>query len=352
MVAIKAAQANAFITKPPANVSAVLLFGSDPGLVSERSQRLAALLAGRETPAGEVLRLDDTDLDEDTGRLAIELQTRPMFSGRKIIRATAGRRITGALLKSIINDGPLEGIIIVEAGNLKPDDTLRATFESHAQAVAIGCYPDTQADLENVVIETLTPLKMTLDADARQALMSRLGADRSLSRAEIEKLALFVMPRTLITADDVDAIVGDAADLALERIAQAAASGRAEAAVTDYGRAIASGENAQVIIAVVQRYFLKLHRVRSDIESGASLEDALRAIRPPLHFKQRDAFAAEVRRWQRSALDQALKRISEAALAARRSSALEDVLAERMVLGLAALAGQNQAASQGAARRR
>ncbi|MBX9683139.1 MAG: DNA polymerase III subunit delta [Hyphomicrobium sp.] len=352
MVALKAAQATSFLAKPPANVSAILFFGSDPGLVSERSQKLATLLAGRESPAGEVLRLDDSDLDEDSGRLAIELQTRPMFSGRKIVRATAGRRITGALIKSILADGPLEGVLIVEAGNIKPDDALRATFEKHPDALAIGCYPDTQGDLESLIIDVLAPLKMTLDRDARALLLGRLGADRSLSRAEIEKLALYAMPRPLITADDVDAIVGDAADLALERIAEAAARGEAAAAVTDYGRALASGENAQAIIAVAQRYFLKLHRVRSDLDNGTSLDNALRAVRPPLHFKQRDAFAAQVRMWSRVSLDAALKRIADAALAARRSSALEDVLAERMLLGLAALASQSQAAGQGAARRR
>lgn len=348
MVAIKPAQASTFLTKPPQTLTAALFFGTDPGSISERSQRLAALLAARENPAGEVLRLGDSDLDEDNGLLAVELQTRPMFSGRKIIRAIAGRRINSALIKSILAEGPLEGVLIVEAGNLKPDDSLRALFENHPNAVAIGCYPDTQADLEGLVIDVLTPLKMTIEADARQILMSRLGADRSLSRAEVEKLALYAMPRSLITAEDVDAIVGDAADLALEKIAIAAAQGRAEAAITDYGRALASGENAQVIIGVAQRYFMKLHRVRSDVEMGANIDDVMRSLRPPLHFKQRDAFAADVRRWTRSSLDQALKRIAEAALAARRSSALEDVLCERMLLGLAALAGQ----THGAARRR
>ena len=93
-----------------------------------------------------------------------------------------------------------------------------------------------------------------------------------------------------ITADEIETIVGDAADLALERIAEAAAGGRAAAAVTDYGRAIASGESAQAIILITQRYFLKLHRVRGDLDGGRSLDDALRAMRPPLHFKQRDAF--------------------------------------------------------------
>jgi DNA polymerase III subunit delta len=350
MVAVKAANANAFVKSPPATATAYLFFGSDPGLVSERAGVLAKMLAARENPAGEVLRLDDTNLDEDTGRLAVELQTRPMFSGRKIVRATAGRRITAQLLKSLVTDGPLEGLLIVEAGNLKPEDALRALFEGAASAAAIPCYPDTGADLGALIADVLQGFKIAIESDARTLLISRLGADRTLSRNEIEKLALYAQGRASITVDDVEAIVGDAADLALERITEAAASGNAAAAITDYGRAITSGESAQAVILITQRYFLKLHKLRSDVDGGQSLDDALRALRPPVHFKQRDALTAQVRNWSRARLDQALKRIAEAAKAARLSSALEETLGERLILALAAMAQPRL--SEGAARRR
>jgi DNA polymerase III subunit delta len=349
MVAIKAPQAAAFLKAPPANIAAVLFFGTDPGLVSERAQFLGQLIAARESPAGEVLRLDETDLEDDAGRVTVELQTRPMFSGRKIIRVTAGRRINAQYLKPILDMAPLEGFLIVEAGNLKPDDALRALFEGQLSVAAVACYPDTAADIDGLINDVLASHKMRIGGDARALLQSRLGADRSLSRAEIEKLALYASGRGEITADDIEAIVGDAADLALERIAEAAAGGRAGDAIADYGRAIASGESAQAIILITQRYFLKLHRVRGDLDGGRSLDDALRSMRPPLHFKQRDAFAAQVRNWSRASLDAALGRIAESAKAARLSSQLEDTLGERLVLALSAMA--SAPASRAAGRR-
>ena len=176
-------------------------------------------------------------------------------------------------------------------------------------------------------------------------MQSRLGADRTLSRAEIEKLAIFCLGQSPITVDKVESIVGDAADLALERIAEAAAEGRTQAAVTDFGRAIASGENAQTIILITQRYFLKLHKIRSDVDAGQRLDDALKAMRPPLFFKQKDAFARQVRRWTRPQLDQALRRIAEAAKAARLSSVIEDILAERLILSLSLMATAVSSAS-------
>lgn len=351
MVAIKAPRAAAFLKSPPVNMAAALFFGTDLGLVSERAGALAKLIAARETPAGEILRIDETDLDDDSGRITTELQTRPMFSGRKIIRVTAGRRINAQYLKPIVDQAPLEGFLIVEAGNLKPDDALRALFEGLPSLAAVACYPDTAADIDSLINDVLSAHKMRISNDARTLLQARLGADRALSRAEIEKLALYAAGRGEITPEDIEAIVGDAADLALERIAEAAATGRAVDAITDYGRAIASGESAQAIILITQRYFLKLHRVRGDLDGGRSLDEALRYLRPPLHFKQRDAFAAQVRIWSRVSLDAALVRISEAAKAARLSSQLEDTLGERLILALSAMAAPNRAGSSAARRR-
>lgn len=349
MVAIKTQSAAAFLSAPPKGMTAALFFGTDPGLVAERAATLAKTLAAREDPPGEIVRLDDESLAEDEGRIAIELQTRPMFASRRIIRAIAGRRINAALLKPVLSGGPLEGLLIVEAGNLKPDDALRQLFEKQPAAAAVACYPDSAADIDGLITEVLDGFGLKIDRDARLMLMSRLGADRSLSRAEIDKLALYGLGRSTITVDDVDAIVGDAAELAVERIVDAAARGEQAAAMSDYGRALAAGENAQAMIAVMQRHFLKLHKARGDIDNGSSQDDVLRAIRPPLHFKQRDNFAASLRIWTRPALDQALKRIAETAEAARLSSRLADTYGERLILALSAMA---QAAMRGAARRR
>lgn len=328
---------------PPASLAAVLFFGTDPGMVAERGGAIARYFAEREDPKGDVVRIDDSELDGDAGRVLTELQTRPMFAGRQIVRVTAGRKINAAFLKDVLAQAPLEGFLVVEAGNLKPDDALRQLFEKNAQTAAVACYPDSAADIETLISEVLAAHGLKIDHEARGLLQSRLGADRALSRAEIEKLALYAADKKEIGVDDVDAIVGDAADLALERIAEAAASGRAETALSDYGRAIASGENAQVIILIVQRYFLKLHRVRSELDSGRSLDEALRSLRPPLHFKQRDSFSSQVRQWPGRALDAALGRIAETAKSARLSSQLEETLGERLVLALSAMAAPRPA---------
>lgn len=332
MVAVKAHQAEAFLKPPGPKVPAILFYGTDAGLVSERAARLAKLMAERD--AGEIIRLDDVDLEAAPDRLAVEVQTLPMFGGSKVVRAIAGRRINAASLKSLVGEA-LAATLIVEAGNLRPTDTLRALFEKSPQAAAVACFPDEAHDLETVIRETLKARGLSIAPDARELLLARVGADRALSRGEVEKLALYAAGQSQVEAADVEAIVGDASEMAIDRVLTATASGNAARAVAELARAVAAGESPQGIIAATQRYFQRLHRIRTEIDTGRSFEDAIRQIRPPIHFKQKGALGQQCRTWSTPALTQALGDIARAAKSARLSGAMEEVITERLLMRLA-----------------
>jgi DNA polymerase III subunit delta len=348
MVAIKAFQAAAFlqtqISTPNAvgAPQAVLFYGSDPGMVSDRASKLARGVAASGTPPGEVIRIDELDLEQDPDRLIVELQTIPMFSGRNVVRATASRRVTAALLKPLIDDGRIEGYLILEAGSLKPDDAIRALFEKSPKAAAVACYPDEARDLDALVREVLTPYKLTITPEAQRLLVSRLGADRALSRGEIEKLALYAYGKARIEEDDVEAAVGDASEQSMDRIILAALAGKGHDAVIAHDRALAAGESAQFVIMSAHRHVQRLHRVRLALDQGKSLDEAIRSLRPPLSMPQKTAVTDLVKGWSLAKLNRALKRIADAQRLARTGTQAgsldEDLISDNLMLDLARLA--------------
>lgn len=342
MVALKSSDLPNFLKSVDKRIECFLLFGTDPGQVADAARTIAHRLAEAENPPGEILRVEDTDLDSDPDRLVVELKTIQMFGGAKIVRTSTGRRVNAQSLASLV-DGGLTGRLVVEASaNLKADDALRVLFEKSPKAAAIACYADSAADLERLIRDVLSAAQQSITADAKQLLIARLGADRALSRAEIEKLSLYAQGRATIDVDDIEAIVGDASEQTIDRIIEHAAAGRAGPAVTEFDRAIAAGENAQVIIGAIQRHFHRLHRVRAAIEAGRSFDDATRALRPPLFFKQKATLQAQIGVWPLDRLSDARARIARALLAARRGGELEDIIAERLLIELGALAGKGR----------
>jgi DNA polymerase-3 subunit delta len=261
-----------------------------------------------------------------------------MFGGRKIVRAIAGRRVNTAQLKPLVEGPSLAGSLIVEAGDLKPTDGLRALFDKSTVGIAIPCYADEARDLSGMIAEVLEATKLTISPEAQQQLMARLGADRALSRSEVDKLALYAARKGTIDIDDVEAVVGDAAELAMDRVVNAAALGQGARALIECDRAFAAGENPQSLIAATQRHLTRLHRTRTAIESGRSLDEVIRNLRPPLHFKQRQAFETQCRQWSAGRLDKALSCVAATAKSARLNASLEAVRAERLLLDVSALA--------------
>ena len=341
MVAIKGS-VETYLKAPPKGISAILFHGNDAGLVSERAAAVAKTIAAQSNPPGEILRIDDPELEHDPDKLAVELGTIPMFGGRKIIRTHQSRRINAATLKSLIEGPPLEGFLVVEAGSLRADEGLRKLFEAAPNAAAIACYADEGAALDGLVREVLAAHKLDIAPDAKRMLIARLGADRGTSRAEIEKLALYALGQPRIEETDVEAIVGDASEMAIDRIVSAAVTGLHSVALVECDKALAAGESAQYVLIASEKQIHRLHRVRMAMESGASIEDALKGLRPPLFFKQRDGFVRQVEMWSSQKLSRALARITDAQRLMRSGGPLgaldEATVVQGVLLDLARLA--------------
>jgi DNA polymerase-3 subunit delta len=332
MVAFKAHTVPGFMKSPDPGCRAVLVYGPDAGLVAERAVALAQIFVKRGKGQTEIVRLDDRDLAEDPARLEVELKTAPMFAAQSVIRVTAGQRLDVPALKALLAT-PSDNALIIEAGNLKPDSGLRKLFDTHKSAVALPCYSDEKFTL-GVIDAELAEAGLSIDRETRDYLLTRLGADQALSRSEVVKLALYAQGGERIEPEDIEAIVGDAAETALDNFAYAVSGGDAKTALTELQRLAAAGTDRSSALSALGRHFIQLHRVASAGGSGGSLEQAAKSLRPPLHYKRAPVFIAQCKRWGVSRLAHALPLIQEAVRRSRRSPDLEGALAERLVLTL------------------
>lgn len=331
MVAVKASAVPAFLRAPDPACRAVLVYGPDAGLVGERAGRMQQIFAGKGEES-ELVRLDERDLAENGGRLEIELRMVPMFASRKVVRVAAGARLDVAGLAAALDEAP-ENALVVEAGNLRPDSALRKLFEKAPFAAALPCYSDDRNTVA-LIDEELAAAGLSIDRDTRRYLLSRLGADQALSRAEVAKLALYAAGKGAVQPGDIDAIVGDSAEVAVETFVFLVSGGETAEALRQLSRIVATGISPHGLFVTLARHFTRLYQVAAARSQGQAMEAALRKVRPPLHFKRKDAFAAHAEQWGAGALLAAMPLIQEASLKARLSPDLEQAHLEQLVLAL------------------
>jgi DNA polymerase-3 subunit delta len=210
---------------------------------------------------------------------------------------------------------------------------LRKLFEGHPTAASVPCYGD-ERSISDLIGEELERAGLSIDAETEAYLATRLGADQALSRAEVAKLALYAAGEGEVSAADIDAVVGDSAEIAVETFVYAVSGGEAKEALSELSRLTAAGSDPQAALSALGRHFLQLHRIAAEQASGGNVEQALRRLRPRPHFKRERAFVAHAKRLGARRLLEALPLIQDTVKQARLNPELERALAEELVLAL------------------
>lgn len=332
MTIIQSGKVDSFLARPPETVNAVLIYGPDRGLVSERATKLAASFAGSTADDLAVTRLTSTDLSEDPGRLTDEATSRGLFGGRRVVRVRPESHQITNQLEPLLDRIDLDTLLIVEAGQIAPNIKMRKLFETGKHCAAIPCYQDTDQDLARILETQIHDAGLTIDNDARTAMIVRLGGDRLASRAEIEKLCLFALGEETITLKHVEAIAGDVSMLALDDLCDAVGLGDLAVADQIIQRLMAGGTSADQIVSSHIRHLLLLHELRAAMDAGGNIKDLIDRRKPPIFFKRKQAITSQVRRWPLSLLNRALELIGEGEQATRRGDALASAAVSHTLL--------------------
>ncbi len=345
MVAVKAADVDAFVARPDPARRVVLVFGPDAGLVAERVRALLASSVDDVNDPFALARLDGEELAAEPSRLTEEALTMPLFGGRRAVWVKPGSRNIAPAVEALLDDALFASAptcrVVIEAGDLRRNAPLRVLCERAKNAAALPCYTDSERDRARLIEQEMRAAGLTLAADARAALIPLLGGDRAASRSEIQKLATFARGRDQISVEDVAAVVSDASALAIEDIVDAAFAGRPGELEVQLGKARIAGTSAGSILFNAQRQLAQLHKWRLAIEGGRAF--SLDAVSPPLPFRRRPNIEAAVKAWTAARLATAMADLAEAVLQSRRNPALADTIAERALLAIAASGRRNAA---------
>jgi DNA polymerase-3 subunit delta len=333
MVAVKAADVDAVLKRPDPRVSCFLVYGPDGGLVSERARALAD---GAVDDALNLVRLGGDDIAADPGRLLDEALSVPMFGGRRAVWVRLGGRTIVPAVTALLEAPAIEARVVLEAGELRRGDKLRALCEKSPRAAALPCYADDDRAMNAVIDTELAAFDLTIAPDARAAMLELMGPDRLLNRQELQKLALYAAGGGRIALSDVEAVVADDGGIAVDVLVDAVFAGdvaTVEAALDALGPGSTAATGPLI---VTLNHALRLYRLRVDVEAGASARAVLERGWASLHFRRKPVVEAALGRLSLARLAGLVRRLSEAVADGRKTALLADAVARRALIGAAA----------------
>jgi DNA polymerase III subunit delta len=307
MTAVKRADLQRRLAAFDQSIRLILFSGPDES--ASRALALEALaVAGDPSDPMALTDLTGDELKADPARLADEAASVSMFGGRRVIRVT-GAADTVAEAVRLLLAAPVAGNpVVMLAGDLAKTSTLRKLAEDSPQALALHSYALTGPELDRWLQAEARAIGLRLEGGVADRLISATGGDSGVLASELGKFALFLdatpaSPKAL-DRSHLQALGADSAEEDLSLLVNAVIAGNAPA--LERQLRLLEGGSAILALRALSRRLLQMAEARAAVDSGQQPQAAVRALRPPVFWKDVDAVAAALRHWPMPRIRQAL----------------------------------------------
>ncbi len=338
MTALKRGELAAALARWSPDLRLLLLAGpDDSGVRASAAEAQRALTDPADLMA--VVDLAAEQLAAAPGRLADEAAAVPMFGGRTLIRVTgAGDGCVEAV--ELLLAAPVAGNpVVMQAGDLPKTSALRRLAEGSAVALAILHYPLDARDAQRWVADEARRRGLRLEAGVAEALLQSAGGDTGVVGQELEKFALYLdadpeRPQRLepghLAELGVDSLEEDVGALVAALV-----GGDARGYARQIGQLQAAGASAIPALRAVARKLMQLMELRAAVDEGVAADEAVRAMRPPVFWREQKPLAAAVRRWPPARIRAGLAAMLAGERAIKQAGGPGDIAGWQALLGLA-----------------
>ncbi|MBP5399301.1 MAG: DNA polymerase III subunit delta [Alphaproteobacteria bacterium] len=332
----KTLQIDNFIKKTDKNIKAILVYGSNDGLILDSIKRLARSVCADLNDAFQVADISGESVLEDFGKLVAEYNAQSLMGGRRVIIV---REISDRLSKDIrkmLDESKSDNLLLMYATDLNKKSALVKLAESSNDMAGYACYDDKNED----IIHVLRATGLTFDSAAIQLLCSRLSNDRMINLSEIEKLKTYMGDAKNVTLDIVAKVISDQSNSSSEDICYAVMNGNKAGAEKLFEKYLDEGNEAVSLVKSMEYHVMKLLLCAAGLERGESEDEALKRLVPKLMFYREDDFKMQLRKWRKDKLLSALEVLYDVEKDCKTTGMPEEDIVSRMLLRMAGAANR------------
>lgn len=302
----KPAQLERFCSNPSTEIKCVILFGTNEGEIATLQKECVKAICGSADDAFRYSLLEMEKISKDGSEVYAEYHAQSLVGGRRAIVVKDANNDLSTLLKKMIPETTSDNLLILSSLSLNTKSSLITWAKERNDVIIVGCYEERAGDIAEQAAEMLKEKNLFADMQTMQFLCSRLSPDKKLNQSEIDKLAMYLDERKNVTIDDVKQVISDVAGANYEDLCYYTANGDIKQACLTYNRLIKEGEQAATLVRQLEYHYYKLLECQAVIESGKSIDEALKNIRPPLMFYRKNDFIKQLKIWNKDKLLSAL----------------------------------------------
>lgn len=329
------AEIEKFLQKPD-RARAILLYGPNVSLAEQRRTNLFKYFLPQGDDGFNTVAITPDQVKQTPSLIADELSTLSFFGGRKVIVFKDADDKHVAALTDALSLPETEHRLIILGGELSPRSALRSWAEGHADVAAIPCYEYEARDMVRLLQQYATEIGARLDRDAQDMLVALLGTQADFIPVTLAKLATYAgTDKPMITGEMVRACCVDQTEATTDDIIHDVMGGQLAPLQRHIAHYYAAGESSVALLRAVQYYLYRIKTVHASMKEGASTDEALNQLKPPVFFKEKQKFLGHVHRWSTETVDRWLPVLLRTEAQCKTTGAPDELLVRQLLLQMA-----------------
>lgn len=317
-------QIPSFINNPDKSLAAILIYGPNTGLVKDYIKKLTAhYLEDPNDPFNSSI-FTGAGLSEDPAKFADEAASMSMLGGQRLVMIKEAIESNTLHIKTYCENPNPDCIIIIEGADLKPSSSLRKLAESHDNIACIACYLEEERNISGKIREIAQHAGYAIDTDATRLLSEALAGDTIMLQNEMQKIILYMglhddyagfggepLRQKIgdITVQDVIACNPNMRDYTLDDLISMIALGQTSQAHRMAQKMLAEGIPPIAIFRSLLRHFRRLLISKERMAEGLNAQAAMGALKPPVFYKYKQDFQAQLHKWRTVILEKVIEKI-------------------------------------------
>ncbi len=306
-----------FLRAPGKEYRACLVYGPDSGLVRERCKQIREAFLGKDADSFALAELDMPRLMDDSALLADEIRTVHMLANKRVVFVRGATDKLTSIIESAAEFLHDDIFLLVAGDDLSSRSSLRAWFEKAGNAASLPCYHDEVRDIQQVIQKYFATESIVAEDGVVPYLLQQLGNDRSVTQQELAKIVLFAGESKRISMEDVRVLVGYNQDIELDDVVHAVADRNLQQMDKVLQVQIRENPSPVPYLRALQRYFNRLYSLRIELDKGRDAESLIKALRPPVFYKNVPVMIRHLQNWKLDQIAKALKLLVDAELASK-----------------------------------
>ncbi len=286
-----------------------LFYGPNFGKIEACIQALKERLSLLDNSLKFLNFFQDDFLNQGFSEIISQNSQDDIFGNKKsLIFSLSDLKISSEIIKVITSLNLNIQNIILKTGPIQKGLKIRKFFEDSPDCLTIPCYEESLPEKKDIIMKLFNHENIHINHDHTEILASLLTNERLSLTNELNKLILYLKTSKKNIGEALSVLSRNNSQ-DLNNLVYLLTSKKKKAFWDEFLRVQQSFSDEVKFINIFSKHLEKLLFVKNKVLQGSTPINAMKSLRPPIFFKQEEAFLSQVDLWSNDGLAKVIKQL-------------------------------------------